>query len=151
MRLVTVRMKVLQNGRLSGISKGTDCGCAFSWSICNKNGHFIRCIQSSSFQGYDDIHQLRGSVAENQNELKETAVHWRGLCPKKLHTTAAKVTSELEIHLEDPVYTKIVRRELRKSNIHGRAAIVTPLTTENNAKRRKRWCDDHKTWTSDDW
>jgi len=70
---------------------------------------------------------------------------------KKSHTNAAKVTWELKIHLEDPVSTKIVRRELHKSNIHNRAAIVTPLTTENNAKRRKRWCDDHKTWTSVDW
>jgi len=60
------------------------------------------------------------------------------------------VTSELNIHLEDPVSSKIVRRELHKSNIHGRAAIATPLTTENNAKRRKRWCDDHRIWTSDD-
>jgi hypothetical protein len=23
---------------------------------CDQNGHFIRCIQSSSLQGYDDIH-----------------------------------------------------------------------------------------------
>jgi hypothetical protein len=26
-----------------------------------------------------------------------------------------------------------------------------PLITENNGKRRRRWCDDHETWTSDDW
>jgi len=25
------------------------------------------------------------------------------------------------------------------------------MTTENKAKRRIRWCDNHKTWTSDDW
>jgi len=25
--------------------------------ICNQNGHFIRCIHSSSFQGYDSIHK----------------------------------------------------------------------------------------------
>jgi len=53
--LVTVGMKALQNGRLLIFSKRTDCWCAFSWSICNQNGHFIRCIQSNSFQGYDDI------------------------------------------------------------------------------------------------
>jgi predicted transcriptional regulator len=58
---------------------------------------------------------------------------------------------KLSIHLEDRISTKIVRRELHKSNIHGKAAIATPLTIENSAKRRKRWCDDHKTWTSDDW
>ena len=66
-------------------------------------------------------------------------------------TTAAKVTVELNIHLENPVSTKIVWQELHISSIHGRAVIAKPLITENNAKRLKRWCDDHKTWTSDDW
>jgi hypothetical protein len=64
---------------------------------------------------------------------------------KNDRTTAAKVTPELSIHLADPV-----RRELHKSNIHGRTAISKPLITENNAKRRKGWCN-HKNWTSDDW
>jgi len=70
---------------------------------------------------------------------------------KKSHTTAAKVTSELNIHLKVPVSTKIVRREFHQSNIHGTAAIATPLTTENNAKGRKRWWNDNKIWMSDDW
>jgi len=71
--LVTVCMKVLHNGRPIRFSKWSDCWCTFSRSICNQNIHFIRCIQSSSFQGYDDIqimpghHQLRGIVVENQN------------------------------------------------------------------------------------
>ena len=56
--LVTVHMKVLQNGRLVKLSKRTACWCMFSWSICNQNGHFVRCIQSSSFQSYDGIHKL---------------------------------------------------------------------------------------------
>jgi hypothetical protein len=54
-------------------------------------------------------------------------------------TTAAQVTAEPNIHLEDPVSTKTVRRELHKSNIHGRAAIVKPLITESNAQMRKQW------------
>jgi hypothetical protein len=28
-----------------------------TWGICNQNNYFIRCIQSTSFQGYDDIHK----------------------------------------------------------------------------------------------
>ena len=39
------------------IFQRTDGWRIFSWSICNQNGHFIRCIQSSSFQGYDGIHK----------------------------------------------------------------------------------------------
>jgi hypothetical protein len=37
---------------------------------------------------------------------------------------------ELNIHSEDTVPTKIVRRELHKSNIHGRTAVAKPLITE---------------------
>jgi hypothetical protein len=65
--------------------------------------------------------------------------------------TAAQETEELNIHFEDPVSTKTIRRELHKSNIHGRAATAKPLIVESNAPMRKRRCHDHKTWTSDNW
>jgi hypothetical protein len=57
---------------------------------------------------------------------------------KNHRTAATKVAAELSIHLEDPVSTKTVRRELYKSNIHGRAAIAKYLFTKNKAKRLKR-------------
>jgi hypothetical protein len=55
----------------------------------------------------------------------------------KNHSTAAMVTAELKIHPEDPVFTKTIRRELHKSNIHGRAAIAKAPITESNAQMRK--------------
>jgi len=63
------------------------------------------------------------------------------------HRTAAAT----QYSSEDPVSTKTVRRELHKSNVHGRVAIAKPLITEHNAKKRKRWCDDLETWRSDGW
>lgn len=66
-------------------------------------------------------------------------------------TTAAKVTAELNSHLNITVSTKTVRRELHKSNFYGRAAIAKPFITEKNAKLRKKWCRDYKNWTLDDW
>jgi hypothetical protein len=60
-------------------------------------------------------------------------------------------TAELNIHLEDPVSTKTVRRELHRSNTHGRDVTPKPLITESNAQIGKRWCHDHKSWTSDKW
>jgi hypothetical protein len=53
-------------------------------------------------------------------------------------TAAAKVPAELDTHLKDPVYTKTVRQEFHKSNIHGTAAIAKSLITVSNSKRRKR-------------
>jgi hypothetical protein len=73
----------------------------------------------------------------------------RSIVLKNHTTTAAQVTTEMNIHLEDPVSRKIVQHELHKSNIPGRAAIAKPLIIESNAQMRKRLCHDHKTWTSD--
>jgi transposase len=62
----------------------------------------------------------------------------RRIISKNHTTTAAQVTAELNIHLEDPVSTKSVQCELHKSNIHGRASIAKPLITESNAQVRKQ-------------
>jgi predicted transcriptional regulator len=55
-------------------------------------------------------------------------------------TTAAKVTLELSIHLENPVSTKTVQQEFHISNVHGRAVVAKLMITENSTRRRKRWC-----------
>ncbi|EFN77659.1 Transposable element Tcb1 transposase, partial [Harpegnathos saltator] len=70
---------------------------------------------------------------------------------KQHKTTATKVTAELNSHLNNPVLTKTVRRELHKSNIYGKATISKPFITDANAKLRKKWSHEHKTWTIDDW
>jgi hypothetical protein len=44
----------------------------------------------------------------------------------------------MNIHHEDSVSTKTVRRELHKSYIHGRASTAKPLISESNAQMRKR-------------
>jgi predicted transcriptional regulator len=73
----------------------------------------------------------------------------RRIISKNHRATAAQVIAEVNIRLEDPVPTKTVRRELHKSSFHGRTATAKPLISESNARTRKRWCHDHKTWTSD--
>jgi hypothetical protein len=63
------------------------------------------------------------------------------------------VTAELNIHLEDPVFTKTAWHEIHKSNIHGRVATAKLLITESNAQMHKQWVfqHDNKIWTSDNW
>jgi transposase len=53
---------------------------------------------------------------------------------KNHRTTEAQVTTELNIHLQDPVSTKTVQRELHRSTIQGRAASAKLLLTESNAQ-----------------
>jgi hypothetical protein len=47
------------------------------------------------------------------------------------------VTAELNIYLEDPVYTTITGQELHKTDTHSRVAIVKPLNTVNSSKTLK--------------
>jgi hypothetical protein len=56
---------------------------------------------------------------------------------KNHRITAAQVTAELSIHIEDPVSTKTVGRELHKSNMQIRAATAKPPITGSNAQMRK--------------
>jgi anion-transporting ArsA/GET3 family ATPase len=75
----------------------------------------------------------------------------RRIVSKNHRSTAAQVTAKVNSHLEEPVSTKTVRRELHKSNVRSRAAITKLLITKSNAQTRKQWCHEHKTWTSDNW
>ena len=105
--LVTVCMKVLQNGRVFRFSKRTDCGCTFSWSTCSQNGHFIRCIQSSNFQGYGDIYKSWEDISTKMNSGRKPKLSERDRCTLKgivsinHRSTATQATAELHIHLED--------------------------------------------------
>jgi adenosine deaminase len=54
----------------------------------------------------------------------------RTIVSENHRTIAAKVTAELNIHLEDHVSTKTVRREFHKYSIFGTAATAKPPITE---------------------
>jgi len=129
----------------------TDCWCTFSWSIRNRKSHFIRCIQSP-FPGLWWHIQItaEASSAKRNSDQKLKLSEMKGIVSINRRSTAAEVTVEINIHFE-AVATKTVWQELHKTNIHGTAAIVEPLITENSAKRWSRWCDDHKSWPSDEW
>jgi hypothetical protein len=47
------------------------------------------------------------------------------------------VTGELNIHIEDPVSTKIVQHNFHEFNIHDTTTIVKSLINEDNAQMRK--------------
>ena len=70
-------MKVLQNGIVVRFSKMTCCWCAFSWDICNQNGHFMKCIQSSSSQCYDGIHRSWEVIKSWEEQWPKTQTKWQ--------------------------------------------------------------------------
>ena len=66
-------------------------------------------------------------------------------------TTAPKITAELNEHLQNPVSTKTVRRELHKAGFHGRAAIRKPLLSKTNVSKRLEWCRNLQNWSIEQW
>jgi len=148
---VTFCMKLLQNGRLVRFSKRTDCRYAFSWSIGRQSGQLIWLIQSSRSEGYDSIHKSWEDIISCEEQWPKPKTKWNGsptlkrTVSKNHKITAANVTVELKIHLEDTFSTKTVWRELHKSNIHVTAATAQPLIIKKkNTKKRKRCSDDRK-------
>ena len=147
--LVTVCMKVLKNGRLIRFSKWSDCWYTFSWSICNENSHFIRCIRAAVSKVTTTYTNHGRTSSAKRNSGRKPKLSEMDCCTLKRivsvnhRCTVAKVTAEINIHLE-AVSTKTVWQKFHKNNIHGRATIVEPLITENSAERWRRWCNDQK-------
>ena len=69
----------------------------------------------------------------------------------KHQTTAAKVTGELNQHLNSSVSIETDCRELNKAGYHGRAAIRKLLLSTINIRKRMKWCRDHKGRYTDQW
>jgi len=64
---------------------------------------------------------------------------------------ADKVTTELNLHLNTPVSSKIVRFKLHKTGIRGRVAIFEQLVTYKNAENRRAWCNADINGTLEEW
>jgi len=106
----------------------------------------------SSSKDCDDMHKWEKTSSAKRNsgqkpKLSERDHRTLKRTVSKNDSTAAKVTADIW----KTISTWTVWQELHKSNTHSRASTANPLITENNAKRHKRWHDDHKTWMSDDW
>jgi hypothetical protein len=142
--LVTVRVKVLQNGRVVRFSKRTDCWRAFSCSICNQTATLLG-VSRAAVPKVMATHTDRGkmpSAERNSGRKLELSERDRRtlqrIVSESERTAAAKMTVELDTFLKDSVSTKSVRQELHRSNNHGRAAIAKPPVTVSNTKLRKR-------------
>ena len=130
-------------GDFSDFQRGQIVGARLAVVSINKTATFLRCIQSSSFQGYDGIHQVMGRHHFKRSSGRKAKLSERNrrtlkrIVSQKIRTTAAKVTAELGIRLGIPVSTKTVRREPHNANGHGRPATAKPLITEKLLKVEK--------------
>jgi hypothetical protein len=108
---------------------------------------FLRLCRHTRIMGRQ--HQRSETVGENQQWQKEIVIHWERLF--------RKITQLLQHGWQhsrtefSSLRTCFHKTFIYPTQIHGRVAIAKPSITENSAQMLKRWCHDHKTWTSDDW
>ncbi|GFU64793.1 histone-lysine N-methyltransferase SETMAR [Trichonephila clavipes] len=85
----------------------------------------------------DDERSGRSNTATtDENITKVQQMVLRQIVMSKKRTTAAKVTTELNQHLESPKPMIAVRKHLHKRNIYDRVEIPNPLVTDVYAKLR---------------
>jgi hypothetical protein len=122
-------MKNRKMGVLSDFEREQIVGARLAGASVTKTGKLlgVSTVTVSKVMSAYTNHGKTTSVSENNSDRKRSS-----------QNCAAEVTAELNIHLEDPVSTKNVRREPHKSSVHGRAVIAKRLITESNAQVRKR-------------
>jgi transposase len=116
-------MKAMQNLRLVKYSKTTDCWCAFSWSVCDKNATLLgvsRATIPKGMMAYTD-HGETSSAERNSGRQPKQSEGDRCTLQRivsKIHrTAAANVTAELNIHMEDRYHKNSPTRP-HKFNTH---------------------------------
>jgi transposase len=138
-------------GDLSSFERGQIIGARSAGKSVTKTAALLRVSRAtvsevmSAYTNHGKTTSAKRNSGRKSSLTESDHLTLRRTVSKSHRTTAAaQVTAELNIHLEDPVSTKTLRRELR-SNVHGSgvAAIAKPLITESNAQMRKRWCHDH--------
>jgi IS30 family transposase len=131
-------------GDLSNFERGQIIGARSAGASMKRTATLLgvlRATVSKVMLAYRMHHGKTTSVKRNsgrKSTLTERECHTSRRIVLKYHiTTAAPVTAELNIHLEDPVSTTSVQCELHKSKTHGRAAVAKPMITESNAQMHK--------------
>ena len=103
-------------GDLLDFQRGQIVGVCLAGASVTKTATLL-CIQSSSFQSYGDIHTHHGrtSSAKRNSDQKPKLNERDHRTLKRIvsinhRSTAAKVTAELDIHLEDHFYKNSLMR-----------------------------------------
>ncbi|GFX00929.1 uncharacterized protein TNCV_4578951 [Trichonephila clavipes] len=147
---------MIKSKELSEFDRGSIVGC----QLCGKSVREIA----------DILQKLKSTVSDVIVKWKprgsETAEKRTGrpkILGERSHETLKRVVKQyrkssfVEISQEFQsssgisVRSRTVRRELKNSGFHGRAAAHKPNITPQNAKHRLQWCRDHRHWTVDTW
>ena len=94
------------------------------------------CFKEHCVKGYGRLHKTGKGVLCEAEQCAKVEVLKR-IVTLNRKTTLPQITSEMYTHLQNPVSTKTISRELHAVSIHGRVAIPEPLASPQNAMNRR--------------
>ena len=136
---------------MTWVWKRANCWNSNSWSLRHQNSWTALFFQNYHIKDHIKFKKHGKTSCNRCNSgriFKVTDRDRRALkriVGRKHRTTGAKVTAELNQHLNSPVST----RTSNNARYHGRAAIKKPLLSAINIQKRLKWCRDHKGWSAD--
>ena len=117
---------------LPGFKKGQVVGTHMAEASVTKTTELFGVARSNVSKVMTAFEKERKTSSQKQNSGSERKLSYRDcqtlmwIVRKDHKNTTLKITAELNDHLENPVFSKTVRRELHKVGFHERAAIRKP-------------------------
>jgi transposase len=112
-------------GDLSDFERGQAVGARLAGASVPKTAALLRASRAtvskvmSAYTNHGKTTSAKRNSGRKSTLTERDHLTLRRTVSKSHRTTAAQMTAELNIHLEDSVSTKIVQSELHKSNIRG--------------------------------
>ena len=110
---------------LTEFQRGVIVGASLAGASLSKTAEICNVSKSSAYNVLSAYCKRGKTTSDKTNCGRKRKLSQRDasvlkiIVSKKRKTTAERVTAELNTHLDSPVSTKTVRRELHRANIYG--------------------------------
>jgi transposase len=141
---------------LTAFDKGKIVGC----QLCGKSVREIANITGyprSTIHSFLKKYEQDGVIESNRRSGRPPIMQPRDkrslvrLVKAKRRTSLKEITVNYNANATKPVSVRTMQRNLHSLGFYGRAGVRKPFVSEQNRKRRIKWCKERLNWTQEQW